>query len=61
MAKDNPLRRVPPDAGDTQAKRWALAPFDPVRIEHLQEMGVIELANSEPSVAEAVRKLIERA
>jgi hypothetical protein len=44
---------------DIRAKRWVLAPLDPVRVQRLVDMGLVEMVDDKPALTEAGRQMIE--
>jgi hypothetical protein len=44
---------------DIRAQRWVLAPLDPVRVQRLVDMGLVEMVDDKPALTEAGRQMIE--
>ena len=44
---------------DIRARRWALVPLDPARLERLIEMGLAEMVDDKPVLTEAGLRIIE--
>jgi hypothetical protein len=45
---------------DIRAKRWTLAPLDPVRLQRAIDMGLAEMVDDKPVLTETGHQIIEQ-